>query len=329
MKAVWYEKTGPAKDVLIYGTMEKISPQEGEVLVRLHASGVNPSDVKARAGIRAGGSGMPYPRIIPHSDGAGIIEAVGPGVSDSKIGKRVWVWNGQWGRPYGTAAEYIILPFKQVVALPENVSFETGASLGIPAVTAAHCVYSNGDVTGKTVLISGGAGTVGRLMVQFARIGGAHVIATAMNEADMARALKAGAHKVLNFTSPTLANDILQANNGKPVDRIVEVEFGVNAEVNAAVIKNRGNIVTYGSALALKPELPFYTLMFKGVTVEFVLVYLLSEQEHDAAAKRVNDALTANKLDIPIHATFPIERCWEAHESVEKGGRVGSVIVTI
>ncbi|MBD8235845.1 NADPH:quinone reductase [Pseudomonas fluorescens] len=328
MKAAWYENVGLADEVLVVGHMATPEPSAGEVLIRLYASGVNPSDVKARAGKRAGGSGMPFPRVIPHSDGAGIIEAVGAGVPERRIGTRVWIWNAQWGRAFGSAAEYVALPANQAIPLGESVSFETGACLGIPAVTAAHCVMGDGPVKGKTVMVSGGAGTVGRLAVQIAHLNGARVIATAMNPEDMERAIAAGADVAINFTSDNVTEQILAANNGNPVDRIVEVEFGVNAEINAAVITERGSVVTYGSALSMRPELPFYSFLFKGVNLEFVLVYLLNEKERQLAADHVNAALT-NGLSIPLHATYPLEECAKAHNAVEGTGRIGSVVVVI
>nr|MCU0946075.1 NADPH:quinone reductase [Rubritepida sp.] len=175
MKAVWYERTGPAREVLVYGEMPTPNPRPGEVLVRLAASGVNPSDWKARGGSRP----MIAPRVIPHSDGAGVIEAAGPGVDPARIGQRVWIWNGQWKRPFGTAAQYIALPATQAVPLPAGTSFEAGACLGIPALTALHAVRTDGGVAGQSVLVAGGAGAVGHYAIQFARLLGARqVIAT-------------------------------------------------------------------------------------------------------------------------------------------------------
>lgn len=247
----------------------------------------------------------------------------------------MWVWNGQWKRSNGTAAEYITLPLRQVVPLPENVSFITGAALGIPAITASYCVFSHsgngdGNVKGLTILISGGGGTVGILAVQIARHAGAFVIATA-SPTHFQRVQEAGAHVVLDYTTPTteLISNILHANNGKLVDKIVEVEFGSNLEMNTAVIQVRGHIVTYGSSLNASPILPFYPLMFKGITIDFALIYLLTEQEHNKIAKRINNALINGVLTVPVHATYSLEECAQAHLCVEKGGRVGAVIVTI
>jgi len=329
MRAVWYEKTGPASQVLIVGDLAKPVANTGEVLVKLHASGVNPSDVKARAGLRAGGSGMPYPQIIPHSDGAGIIEAVGAGVDSSYIGQRVWVANGQWARAFGTAAQYIAIPLELTAPLAEDISFTTGAALGIPAMTACHCVYSNGDVESQSILVHGGAGTVGNLAVQLAKSGGAFVIATARGEKNIARAKAAGADIVIDFTTADLAEQILQANNAQPLDRIIDVEFGVNVAINTQLIKPRGHIVTYGSAQSHTPELPFYGLMFKGVNLEFVLVYILTEQERAKLAARVNQALADKTLKIAIHEVFQLEQLDKAHEAVERGAKTGSIIVSI
>lgn len=329
MKAAWYEHIGPAAEVIRVGEMDKPEPAAGEVLVRVHASGVNPSDVKARAGTRGGRSGMAFARVIPHSDGAGIIEAVGAGVDTARIGERVWLWNGQWQRPFGTAAEYIALPAVQAASLPPGVSFEVGAALGIPAMTAAHCVLGDGPVAGQAVLISSGSGNVGRLMVQMARQSGARVIATARGDAERARVEAAGAHTTVDFTAPQLAQDILAANGGKLIDRIIEVEFGVNVETLAEVIKPRGHLVTYGSAIKQRPELPFYPLMFKGVKLEFVVVYLLNAGERQAAVAQINDLLARQALEVPIHARFPLEQCAAAHQCVEKPGRAGAVIVQV
>lgn len=328
MKAVWYETLGPASEVLRVGELETPTPKEGEVLVKLRASGVNPSDVKMRAGTRAGGTDMPFPKIIPHSDGAGVITDIGPGVDKNRIGQRVWLANGQWQRPYGTAAEFIAINEHLTAPLPDGVSFETGASLGIPAMTACHCVYSGGEVAGKTVLVSGGAGTVGYLAIQFARLGGARVIATARGEEAIARAKIAGADAVLDFADPDLAQKILDANNNQPVDRIIEVEFGSNIDTDAKVIKARGEIVTYGSARVMTPELPFYSLMFKGVNLEFVLVYLLNQQERENASNRIYRALSDDSLHIPIHSQYNMEDANQAHERVENG-RNGSVVIKI
>lgn len=329
MRAITYDRFGAAQDVLILEDLPTPSPVGGEVLVRLRTSGVNPSDVKARAGGRPGITKLPYPKIIPHSDGAGVIEAVGAGVSKSRIGERVWVWNGQWRRGFGTAAEYISLPADQAVLLPDDVSFEHGAILGIPALTATHTVLGAGPVDGKTILVCGGAGTVGRLAVQVAVASNARVIATAHGASEFEAARQAGASTVLDYMSPTLAQDIFDATLGEPVDHVVEVEFGKNIDVLVQVIAERGRIVTYGSALAPTPMLPFYPLLFKGVSMDFVLIYLLNSHERRTAIDNLTALLERNALEFRISQTLSLEDCAQAHQTIEVGRRAGSVILTI
>ncbi|AAV93930.1 NADPH:quinone reductase [Ruegeria pomeroyi] len=326
MKAVLYRAFGAARDVLTLEEFPAPRPGPGEVLVDLAFSGVNPSDVKARAGARAGVTELPYPAIVPHSDGSGVIRAVGEGVDVARVGERVWLWNGQWGRAMGTCAEQIALPAEQAVPLPQDVSLETGAVLGIPGLTAAHVVFSGGPVSGKTLLVQGGAGTVGFLAVQLAKWGGARVIATASaGAAERVRA--AGADAVLDYAAPDLAAAVLAANDGAPVDRIVEVEFGANAEVDAAVIAPNGRINAYGSARQMAPVLPFYPLMFKSVTLEMTLVYLLDTANRQAAIGHLHSALSAGALSCPVQEIYALDAAAAAHEAVERGARSGAILV--
>ena len=279
MRAITYTEFGPASDVLTLENLPTPAPAAGEVLVRLATSGVNPSDVKARAGGRPGVTKPPFPKIIPHSDGAGHIEAVGEGVDASRVGQRVWIWNGQWKRAFGTAADYITLPAEQAVPLPEQTSFEQGAVLGIPGLTATHAVLGGGPVAGQKLLISGGAGTVGHLAIQVAKASGAEVIATARGTDGVKAAQAAGADHVFDYSDADLADQILAATAGQLIDRIVEVEFGKNSDTNAAVIAENGTIAAFGSALDMAPVMPFYPLMFKAVTLDLVLVYLLTKSQ--------------------------------------------------
>ncbi|MGI9200949.1 MAG: NADPH:quinone reductase, partial [Woeseiaceae bacterium] len=224
MRAAWFEKFGNAADVLEVGEFETPTAGPGEVLVRLHTSGVNPSDVKKRAGS--------FPNllddglVIPNSDGAGVIEAVGEGVDAARVGERVWVYQAQFARRFGTAAEYVALESSRAPVLPDNASFEVGACLGIPAMTAHRSVFADGDVTGQTIVITGAAGRVGYYAVQWASQAGAIVIATASNEEDAAACKAAGAAHVVNHRSDTFADDILSANGGERVDRAIDLEFG-------------------------------------------------------------------------------------------------------
>jgi NADPH2:quinone reductase len=326
MKAITYSRFGTARDVLTLATIATPDPQPGEVEVELAFSGVNPSDVKSRAGGRPGVTQPAFDLIVPHSDGAGIITRVGAGVDPARIGQRVWIWNGQWRRALGTASTHIVLPSDQAVALPDQVSFETGAVLGIPGLTACHAVFAGGSVTGKTLLVQGGAGTVGYLAVQLAKWGGARVIATARGSG-AARCKDVGADAVVDYSAPDLADQILQANDGKPVDRIIEVEFGVNINTDAAVIAENGTISAFGSALSLTPQIPFGPLLFKAVTLDIVLVYLLGNASRKAAIEKLHNALTAKALDCPVEQVFALTDTAAAHEAVEKGARAGAILI--
>lgn len=328
MQAMSYTRFGPAADVLEHVTLPTPTPQAGEVLVELAISGVNPSDVKGRAGSRPGVTKPAFERIIPHSDGAGTVVAVGDGVATARVGTRVWIWNGQWQRPFGTAATHICLPAAQAVPLPESVSFETGASLGIPGLTACHAVFGGDDIRGKTILIQGGAGTVGLLAVQLAKWAGACVIATT-SRARMAAAQAAGADVVLDYATADLSAQILNANEGQLIDRIIEVEFGLNMATDAEVIAPNGTIATYGSAQSMTPELCFGPLLFKAATIDILLIYLLPQPQRDAGIKQLHDALDQGALVCPVEATFPLTQCAKAHEAVEAAGRDGAILVDV
>ena len=327
MKAINYTAFGPAAEVLSLKDLECSPPGPGEVLVDLHFSGVNPSDVKARAGARAGVIELPYPVIIPHSDGSGVISDVGEDVDPTRIGERVWIWNAQWQRPFGTAAERCVLPSEQAVLLPDSTSFETGAILGIPGLTATHTVFSDGDVRGKTVLVQGGAGTVGLLAVQLAKWGGAKVIATA-NASARDRVKAAGADIVLDYGAADLNEQVLQAANGL-VDRIIEVEFGANAALDTAVIAQNGTIVSYGSAKEMEPVLPFYPLMFKAVTLKLALVYILTPAQRAPAIQKLTDALTQSALTCPVERIYAMAECAAAHDAVAAGKRNGAILLDV
>ena len=329
MRAITYSEFGPAAEVLTLEDLPTPKPAAGEVLVRLHASGVNPSDIRARAGGRPGVTKPPFPKIVPHSDGAGVITAVGDGVPADRVGERVWIWNGQWQRAFGTAAEFIALPSDQAVHLTDAVSFAEGAVMGIPALTAVHAILGQGSVAGKTVLVSGGAGTVGHLAVQVAAASGARVIATARGTVGMQAARDAGAAHVFDYADQDLAAQILDATNGQPVDHVAEVEFGKNANTIAQVIAENGTVSAYGSAKDMTPEIPFYPLMFKAVRINLVLVYLLPAQERATAIEQLNDLLARKALSIRIAETLDLAECATAHDVVARGNRAGSIVLTM
>ena len=325
MKAVWYEANGDADDVLVHGDMAPATPADGEVLVRLHASGVNPSDVKARAGSRP----MGFDRVIPHSDGAGTVEVVGSGVDPSLVGSRVFVRNGQWQRASGTAAEYVTLAEGLVHTLPDAASFAVGAALGIPALTAAHAVLKDGPVDGQTVLVHGGGGTVARLAIQIATDSGARVIATTGDNDKVDWIRDAGAVAVLDYRDPDLVSAVAAAAGPDGVGRIIDGECGRNLATSIDIISTKGTIVGYGSVLTPAPELAFLKMMFKEVTLTSILVYLLAESAADAYASIVADMLERGVLDVAVAATLPLTEAAQAHRLVEAGDRRGAVILTI
>ena len=326
MKAAWYDQTGDAHSVLNIGEREDVKPAAGEVLVRVHASGVNPSDVKTRAGARGP---IPFDFAIPHSDGAGIIEAVGEGVDSARVGERVWIWNGAWKRQFGTCAQFIALPQAQAVRLPDTTGFEAGACLGIPASTACYGVFANGSVQDQTVLVTGGAGAVGYYAIQLAKWGGARVISTVSGPEKAEVAKSAGADAVVNYREEGTLEQLLEATRGKTVDRVVEVEFGGNLALSNAVLKPEGVIATYGSMAAPTPQLPFYEMMFNGTKLDMYLVYLLQDQKRDMVCDTVNKALEDNALSHMIAASHSLDEAAKAHIDVESGALIGNVVVTI
>jgi len=324
MKAAWYEKQGPAHEVLSVGEMPEPQPLEGELRIRLAASGINAGDVKKRQD--AYSYGMPYPRVIPHSDGAGTVDAVGEGVSREWIGKRVWCFGAQTYRPFGTAAEYTAVPLAQVALLPAGVSFEQGACLGIPGITAHRAVHVAGPVKGRTILVQGGTGAVGVCAVQLAHRAGAQVIATCRSENDKDMAIRAGADVVL-LTGEGLAERLRElAPNG--VDHIVEVAFGANIAMDVAVLAQGGSIATYASDV-FKPAIPYWPLVFSNTQVYFIGsddVLLAAKRE---AALAINQALEAGWSGQKIAALLPLDDIARAHELVESPEKPGRVIITI
>ena len=328
MRAVTYDRFGPAGDVLTLDTIDTPSPGAGEVLVRLAWSGVNPSDAKARVGTRPGVTKPPFARIVPHSDGAGVIEAVGDGVDGARVGQRVWIWNGQCQRAFGTAAEYIALPAEQAVPLPEGVDLATGATLGIPGLTACQTVLGGGDIAGRTLLISGGAGAVGHTAVQLAKWAGATVIATCSPGAEP-RVRAAGADHVLDYSDPDLSARITEITGGRGVDRAVEVEFGENAALLGEVMAPLGTIATYGSGKDMAPTLPFGPFLFKALKIDISLIYILPAPERQRAIATLHSALQSGALRPEIGARLPLKDCAAAHNAVMTPGRAGAVLLDV
>jgi NADPH:quinone reductase len=321
MKAALYRSTGAAAEVLRIEEVDRPEPGPDEVLVRVHASGINPTDYKARSGA------VPRPIDgfqIPHQDGAGVIEAVGAGVDPGRIGERVWLWLAAAGRRWGTAAEWTVLPARQATPLPDGVSFELGACLGVPAMTAHYCLLSDGPVNGRTVLVAGGAGAVGHFAIELAKRAGARVIATVSSPAKAALAEKAGADLVVNYRSQDAVQQIQAFVPA--VDRVIELALGANLALDLAVARPLTTIVTY-AAEAANPELPVRACMSANVNLKFVLLYGVPATALDQAAADMTAALAAGDLDgLPVHK-FPLADIAAAHEAAE-GGVVGKVIVT-
>jgi len=326
MQAAWYTAIGSAEEVLHVGEVDDPSPLAGEVLVDIKTSGVNPSDVKTRAGARGE---LQFPRIIPHSDGGGIIIKVGEGVSEDRVGERVWIWNGAFGRAQGTCAEQMALPSSQAIAMSENVSFETAACLGIPAATAYYGVFSDGSVEDQTILITGGAGAVGYLGIQLAKWSGADVISTVSGDDKATVAKAAGADLVVNYKTDNVIEAVNDFTKGQGVDRILEVEFGGNLSVSEQVIKNNGVIAAYGSVAEANPSLPFYNLMFKGVKLNTYLIYIVSEKDRDDINKGITSALSDSALTPIIAESFNLSEIINAHKSLEEGSVIGNVVINI
>ncbi len=326
MRAIWYSDQGAARDVLTLGEMDDPAPGPGEVAVYVKASGVNPSDVKQRAGVRGP---MTMARQIPHSDGSGVIKAVGEGVDPSRIGERVWLFNAAFKRAHGTCAEVCVTPAQFAARLPDEAGFEAGACLGVPAITAHRALFCDGPVTGKTVLITGGAGAVGLMAIQLAKwAGAAQVIATISSPEKAEAALAAGADEVINYRRQNVVEAIEALTEGVGVDHIVEVEFGGNLKDALELLKPHGVIASYGSEGERTPELPFYELMFKNIRIETIFVYLIRPEHRAGAVHDINRALADGALRPVIHKTFDLAEAPAAHECVEAGGKIGAVLLT-
>ena len=327
MKVIGYEEFGLATEVLRVREIELQKPQSREVIVKLRYSGVNPSDAKARAGNRPGVVRPEYSLVIPHSDGSGVIEDVGSELDKSLIGKRVWVRNGQWKRPFGTAAEYITIALENLVEMPSEMTFQDGATMGIPGLTAAHGIFGSGEVIGKTLLISGGGGAVGHLAVQLAKWGGAKVIATG-SKSSSESILNFGADYYFDYSSDKLASQINEvAPEG--VDRVVEVEFGLNLNWLHQVLKPNGTLAVYGSAKEMNPVIPFGLYLFKAIKIDIFLIYILPVKEKEIAINYLHSAYEQKALIPKIDSIYKLEDCDQAQDRTLTKGRRGAVLLEI
>jgi NADPH:quinone reductase len=321
MRAALYERYGDASEVLRVADVERPEPGPGEVRVRMQYSGVNPTDWKSRSGA------TPRPIDgfqIPHHDGAGVIDAVGEEVDQARAGQRVWTQMSAASSRWGTCAQWSVVPSAQAVPLPDGASAELGASLGVPAVTAHRCLFADGPVEGKTVLVAGGAGAVGHFAIELAKFAGARVISTVSGPEKAELARKAGADLVVNYTEPSAAEQI--ASYG-PVDRIIEVALGANLELDLTVLGNGRHIVTY-AAEPQDPALPVRACMNANVVLRFVLLYGVPADALQAAARDITAALTGGALtELPVHR-FGLDDVAAAQDAVQRGA-VGKVLVEL
>ena len=319
MRTVWYSDFGSAEDVLEIGEQPTPHAGPGEVRVRLHTSGINPVDVKRRAG---GRGTTDAPNVIPHFDGAGVIDEVGDGVDAGRMGQRVWVYEAQWQRDSGTAAELVALNSSRAVLLPDAASFHDGACLGIPALTAHRCVFGDGSVDGQTLLVTGGAGAVAHDAIQFAALDGARVISTVSGPQKAEIATAAGASEILNYREESVVERVLELTDGRGVDRVVEVEFGGNLTDTLGATRIGGVISTYASQSEPEPQIPFYQLLYRSLTVRFELVFLMAEESKSAAVSDITRWLGEGRLQHNVAETFPLADAVRAHQAVEGGGNV-------
>ena len=327
MKAISFAEFGPANQVLKVSEWATPDPGPGEVLVKLRTTGVNPSDVKKRAG------GFPNlldnGAVIPHSDGAGVIEGVGSGVPTSRIGERVFVYQAQYARLHGTAADYVAIDSLRAPGLPDNTAFDVGACVGIPILTAHRCVFADGDVADQWVLVTGGAGRVGYYAIQWAQRAGARVIATASNETDALACREAGAEQIVNHREPGWGRQVVEQLGGSQIDRVIDVEFGANLPELLDCLRTGATIATYSSTVVPEPILPFRTMMFMDLTVRMVIVYAMPETAKARAVADTQALLVEEGLRHRIAQTLPFAEIARAHEIIEEGSVRGCVVVTL
>jgi NADPH2:quinone reductase len=324
MRAVWYDRQGPADEVLTCGELATPEAGHGEVRVKLAASGVNPSDTYRRRGPPA----MEYPRVVTNSDGAGIVDQVGPNVDKKWLGKRVWLYNGQRnGRWMGTAAEYIALSVDLVTELADHVSFAEGATFGVPAMTAHRAVFVAGSVQGKTLLVTGSAGAVGHYAVQLASWAGATVIATVSSAEKAERARAGGTAHVIDYRREDVAARVLDITNGAGADHIAEVDFGGNLAATMRCLKVNGSVMIYASNGDREPKLPVRDLMQKNLAVYAMSLAGVPHADRKRAQTDIAAWTATRGRILSVAALFPLYETAAAHKTVEAGGKVGTVIV--
>ncbi|MBX2839442.1 MAG: NADPH:quinone reductase [Gammaproteobacteria bacterium] len=332
MRTVINTARGTAADTLKLIDRDPQSPAENEIRVRVSASGVNPSDVKVRSGAQGP---MVADEVIPHNDGAGIVEAIGDAVTRFSIGDRVWLFNvnrstdGVAQGVNGTASDWVNVPENLAAELPGELGFLEGACLGVPAMTAHRAVFSGGDVDGKLLFVSGGAGSVGLLAVQMASAAGARVVTSVSNDEKAQHARAAGAEHVINYREEDLTEVLLDTYGSHSVDRFVDVDFAAHAEMSTTVLKRNGEIAAYASTSDLTPSLPYYPMMFNNSNIQLVFVYGMPSAAKEQAIKDINRFAEQGKLRPLVGQRFSLENIAEAHDTVEAGGFLGNVVIDL
>tara|TARA_B110000438_G_C15788360_1_gene639487 strand:- start:946 stop:1932 length:987 start_codon:yes stop_codon:yes gene_type:complete len=327
MKAAWFDQFGSADEVIKISEQETPSVGKEDVLIQLSTSGVNPSDVKKRSGafpnLLADGF------VIPHSDGAGQVVAVGDGVSKERINERVWVYQAQFERRFGTAAEFLSINENRAIPLPKNITYEEGACLGIPAMTAHRCVFSDGNVNDKYILVTGGAGRVGSYAIQWAKLAGAIVIATASNDEDKKTCYELGAEIVVNHSDKDWDETLLKATGQRKIDRVIDVDFGMNLPKLLTFLKIGATIATYASSQIPRPELPFLQMMYMDLSIRMVIVYAMPESAKYEAIKDITAALKNNRLQHKIACSLDFNNIQKGHKLIESGKIRGCVVLNL
>jgi NADPH2:quinone reductase len=324
MKAAWYEKNGTAKEVLKFGELDKPSPSPGEVLVRIVTSGVNPSDVKSRRAKPLSG-----PRVIPHSDGAGIVEAVGAGVDSNRVGERVWLWNAQWMREHGSASEFIALSGDQAVRMPDSLDFGGAACLGIPALTALQAVRLCGPMKDRDVLITGAGSAVGHYASQIALARGARVIGTVGSKERAAHARAVGVESLIDYKTENVSSKLIELTRGKGVDLVIDMDLSTTLNlIETPAIAHHATVVCYGSNEP-QVQLNFRAQLFKSIQYKFMLVYDLMLNDRLECLKELTQMLQAQSLRHAVGERFALADIVQAHERVESGQVVGNVVIDV
>jgi len=328
MKAAFYERQGSARDVLVTAELPTPEPAPGEVRVKLVVSGINPTDIKARTGFA--GAPMEFPRVVPHQDGAGVIDRLGADVAASRLGERVWVYEAQTGRAFGTAAQYVVVPAANAVTLPDHTGFDTGACLGIAAMTAHRCLFADGPSAGKRVLVHGGGGAVGNAAILLARWAGAWVATTVSRADQAAAAQQAGANLVINRHAEDVVAAVRGASEGAGVDRIVDVNLVANLETDMACLAPSGVVSAYATENPqAELRIPFLRAMFQGFVFRYVFVYSMPQEARRQAIADITACLAADAYHPTIARHFDLDSIALAHEAQESAQSVGKILVDI